>query len=440
MVSCAISLECGIVNYAWGKPGSSGEAGRLWQANNTCKHDSESELVRLSECDESLPYAELWMGTHPTFPSRMLTYGGANEKNEKNDEKPPLSDIAQLPFLFKVLSVDHPLSLQSHPDRTNAQRLHALSPHLYPDANHKPEMAIALNEEGASALCSFRPWPRVLEQVRRVPSLADLIRRNINSLPDDVYASDDDAYRVRNALRDIMKIILRSVSEEVENVVSQAMTYLSDYSRVLNENETVFLMLATKFEKRDPGILLSLLLNVIHLRKDEALFIPPNEPHAYLSGDLIEIMACSDNVIRAGLTPKHVDVEELCATVSCIPTDPKDRVVKKKDACRDKTLSVWAPPSPEFTEFEVKRLKVIRDREQSVVTLDFEGPALLLTTEGTAELLVNNAATSSSSRFYVERGSVFYLCDISAVMNCDAAPTMTVWMATERDKGFVYVS
>lgn len=147
-MSLKMELTCAVQNYAWGKSGNASEVALLQSSAN-----SDFKI------DESKPYAELWMGTHPNGPS-VLTGSGRSLKEHISDNKSFLGEESRakfgddLPFLFKVLSVGKALSIQAHPDIELAKKLHAERPDVYKDPNHKPEMAIALTKfEG---LCGFR--------------------------------------------------------------------------------------------------------------------------------------------------------------------------------------------------------------------------------------------------------------------------------------------
>lgn len=124
-MSLPLSLLAAVQNYAWGLPASSSLVATLHAQNAS------------TEPDPTLPYAELWIGTHPAAPS-ILSNGTPLSTHLSNSNSP------DLPYLFKILSVAAPLSIQAHPDRALAARLHAANPTTYRDANHKPEMSVAL--------------------------------------------------------------------------------------------------------------------------------------------------------------------------------------------------------------------------------------------------------------------------------------------------------
>ena len=147
-----LKLKCAVQNYGWGKVGSASEVAKL------CAADGGSAI------DEAQPYAELWMGTHPSGPSHVVAAASASSEEETlkswiETHEEALGDVllsrfgCDLPFLFKVLSVRTALSIQAHPDKDRAKRLHQERPQVYKDSNHKPEMALAITN--FEALCGF---------------------------------------------------------------------------------------------------------------------------------------------------------------------------------------------------------------------------------------------------------------------------------------------
>jgi mannose-6-phosphate isomerase len=245
------------------------------------------------------PEAEYWLGTHPGSPSRI-------EDSPTTHHAATLADITTLPFLLKILTAASPLSLQAHPtteqarrgfDRENALGIPLDAPNRnYRDAMHKPELIYALSEE-FSALCGFRPVGRtrvLLEALGRDPLI-----ENLRAL-----LVDDES------LRSVFEwLISRSagVGELVTRVVELAQDRPEPEFEMVGD-------LAQSFPG-DPGIVIALLLNRVVLRPGQVLYLPAGNIHAYLRGVGIELMAASDNVLRGGLTPKHVDVAELLAVL-----------------------------------------------------------------------------------------------------------------------------
>ncbi|MFR9799063.1 mannose-6-phosphate isomerase, class I [Streptomyces sp. MS06] len=264
------------------------------------------------------PQAEMWMGAHPGAPSRTGR-GTLAEVIDANPEK-ELGPAAvarfgpRLPFLLKLLAAGAPLSLQVHPDLDQAKRGHADeerrgvpadAPHRnYKDANHKPELLCALTEfEG---LCGFR------DPLRAAALLDGLGVDSLKPYVDLLHAQPEEA-----ALREVLTAILTADREEMARTVTEAAAACdrlggdwAPYAAVAHHHPG------------DPGVIAAMLLNHVRLQPGEALFLGAGVPHAYLSGLGVEIMANSDNVLRCGLTPKHVDVPELLRIVRFEASDP----------------------------------------------------------------------------------------------------------------------
>jgi mannose-6-phosphate isomerase len=190
----------------------------------------------------------------------------------------------KLPFLFKLLSVNKSLSIQVHPTKEHAEYLHKNNPNAYKDDNHKPEMAIAITK--VSLLYGFREdWHQILIEYPEIPYTS-----NLQDLVDYLLTG--------NTLNSVYNKILERTG-----------------FNPLTTTDELFVKLAEQ-HPNDTGALLALFMNVIVLNPGQGVSIGPNVPHAYLSGDLVECMACSDNVIRVGLTSKFKDINALLACVS----------------------------------------------------------------------------------------------------------------------------
>ncbi|MCX5391049.1 mannose-6-phosphate isomerase, class I [Streptomyces sp. NBC_00094] len=263
------------------------------------------------------PQAELWMGAHPGAPSRTdrgpLNELIAADPVRELGERAVTTFGPRLPFLFKVLAAGAPLSLQVHPDLAQARAGFAAEEaagipidapqRTYKDANHKPELICALTPfEG---LCGFR-----------VPAeSADLIAAlGVDSLKpyvDLLHAHPEEA-----ALREVLTALLTADPTEMAHTVAEAAAAADR----LGGAHAPFASLAHHYPS-DPGVIAAMLLNHVVLQPGEALYLGAGVPHAYVDGMGVEIMANSDNVLRCGLTPKHVDVPELLRVVRFEPND-----------------------------------------------------------------------------------------------------------------------
>ncbi|KAF4665260.1 hypothetical protein FOL47_004683 [Perkinsus chesapeaki] len=282
-------VEPAIQNYAWGKIGSSSKVALLAK---------EGDHTGSFKIDESKPYAELWMGDHPNGVCHMADGGETIQAWLATEEgKDFLGSVKQLPYLFKVLSIRLALSIQSHPDKALAQKLHHDRPDLYKDPNHKPEIAIALTN--FVGMCGFRPVTEIAAFCNDFPELGRLLGADICKQLDE----DADG-ALKNAYSTLMRADGKAVAETISEIVSRTPV-------VDNEAHSLAIELDRQFPGGDVGVLSVFFLNIVHMVPGQCLYLKANTPHAYVSGDIMECMACSDNVIRGGLTPKYKDVEVL---------------------------------------------------------------------------------------------------------------------------------
>lgn len=272
------------------------------------------------------PKAELWMGAHPDEPSTVLVDGAprkldawlGRDPDHMLGERVHARFGPRLPYLMKLLAAASPLSLQVHPSAEQAERgfeeeeAAGVSPSArerrYKDPHHKPELILALTD--FEAMCGLRPLSESVRIVRGLqvdhPDWATLTRRLRGA----------DA----TALRAAFEFLLDRGADRaplVEAVVAACRRRLEGEDEFATTDQTV-LDLAAAYPG-DPGVVLSLFLNRLSLQPGEALYLPAGNVHAYLSGLGVEIMASSDNVLRAGLTPKYIDIDELMSVVDFHP-------------------------------------------------------------------------------------------------------------------------
>lgn len=330
------------------------------------------------------PEAELWLGAHPSAPSTVMGPAGL-EPLSRYILYSPVTALGRdvlarfgpnLPFLLKVLAAAHPLSLQAHPSLQQAQEgfskeeamgVPRSAPHRnYRDSNHKPELVCALSE--FHALCGFR---RTEESVRLLEGLGL------------------DASRLKEAgLRGYFEwVMTRPPAERAElahSVVAGCRKRpVAQYAR-----ECGWVAKLGAQYPGDVGVLGALLLNLVTLSPGQALYLPAGRMHAYLEGVAMEIMASSDNVLRGGLTPKHIDVPELLRVLD-FRDGPVDLVAPEGD------VAVYQTPAPDF---ELTRVR-LRGAEQQLAR---HGPDILLVVDGEV------AVDSGAERHHLRRGtSVF---------------------------------
>jgi len=351
----------------------------MWRLHNTIQryawgsHEAIAQLQgRPTPTDE--PEAELWMGAHARAPSRL---GDADERSllEAIDAEPEAMLGAQgverfgprLPFLLKVLAAAQPLSLQAHPDdqraregfaREDAAGIDRGARHRnYRDPYAKPELVCAMGP--FVALCGFRAVEdtQALIETLGVPAL----RERAEPLWRES-AGDGVAALVRD-------LLTMPEPRPLVDAVVKAAASGTDERWALERSWTV--RLGDRYPG-DPGIVVALLLNLIELSKGEALFLSAGQLHCYLEGTAVEIMGGSDNVLRGGLTPKHVDVPELLDTLDR-STGPVP-VVRPRDVSEHE--AVWDTPSPAFM------LSRVTMGARASVELVGRGPEVLLCTDG----------------------------------------------------------
>ncbi|XP_062316872.1 mannose-6-phosphate isomerase isoform X1 [Osmerus eperlanus] len=386
-------LSCVVQKYAWGKIGLDSEVAKLVVSGDP------SAVIEDGE-----PYAELWMGAHPKgdaliidnrIPQRTLSqwiadYPGTLGSKVKDTFQ------GQLPFLFKVLSVNTALSIQAHPNRELAARLHSQFPEHYPDKNHKPEMAIALTRfEG---LCGFRPVEEITSFLTSVPEFHALVG---NEAAEELLSSMGDAVCSSLALKKCFTRMMnceKKVFVDQLNMLVKRVTEEGAAGRDSGSNGELLLRLHSQYPG-DIGCFSIYFLNRVILEPGEAMFLGASEPHAYLCGDCIECMACSDNTVRAGLTPKYMDVKTLCEMLNYSPAPASAKIFPSVSDPSDPNILLYDPPVPDFT---VMRIQVPPSvKRYSVAPLDSAG--LLLVVEGEA------TATAALADITLTRGTVIFI-------------------------------
>ncbi|SIK58738.1 Probable mannose-6-phosphate isomerase ManA [Mycobacteroides abscessus subsp. abscessus] len=331
------------------------------------------------------PEAELWLGAHPADPAYLETGGGAESLLEVVAADPTgqlgAASVAefgdQLPFLLKVLAADEPLSLQAHPSaqqaadgfaREEAAGVPLNSPvRNYRDRNHKPELVVALDR--FEALAGFRDPDDTVDLFRALD--VEALTPYVNLL-----AGQSDADGLRALFTTWITLPQPSLDVLVPAVLDGAVRYLSsDDVRFVGEARTL-LELGERYPA-DAGVLASLLLNRLTLEPGEGIYLPAGNLHAYLRGLAVEIMANSDNVLRGGLTPKHVDVPELLRVLDFSPASEAHLHV---ETVTDGAQTRYRTPAREFA---LSRFDLAAGEPTQV---GIKGPRILLCTQGDVTL------------------------------------------------------
>lgn len=365
------------------------------------------------------------MGTHPSGPSTIAEGPVAGEQLLAyiRDHPEVLGEAASvfgadLPFLFKVLSVRTALSIQSHPDKELAERLHSERPNVYKDDNHKPEMAVALSD--FEALCGFCPHEEIELALQEVPEL----RECCGDAASTAYLSSKPEDR-KEALKAVFTALMTSDEALVKGCLARMVYRLETVhtADVLSPNERLVLRLNQQYPG-DVGVFAAWFLNYITLERGQAIALAANEPHAYLSGEIIECMATSDNVIRAGLTPKLRDTDALCGSLTYTQGRPP---VMTGEMDKERFLAVYRPP---FQEFEVWRFNP--SAGATVELPKTKGPLIMLVQQGAGSLTAGGEGGSSRE---VSRGQVLFVAAGTA-LKVLASSDMVAWIAAPNEMGF----
>jgi mannose-6-phosphate isomerase len=274
------------------------------------------------------PEAELWYGSHPSAPSLVEATG---------------APIGEVPFLVKILASAEPLSIQTHPNlaqaregfaREEAAGLARNAPtRTYRDANHKPEIIIALTE--FEALCGFRP---VAEIVRTFHSFGTV---HLNVLADGLHENPTPG-----GIRELLGQLFNLRPDDRQQLVGGLVRVCQRPAFFANDTAQLVARL-NEFYPGDIGCVVALMLNHVRLAPGQAIFLDAGNLHAYIQGMGVEVMSTSDNVVRGGLTPKHIDVPELLRVVDPTPLlDPVFRPVV--DATPGVETVRYHPPVSDF--------------------------------------------------------------------------------------------
>ena len=351
-------LVCTAQNYVWGKPAKDSLV-------------AEALIKNGQPVDQTKNYAEYWMGTHPNGPSKII----------KDGKEVLLSDEinGQLSYLFKILSINLPLSIQLHPDKANAEVLHKNFPNSYKDDNHKPELFIALSDfELLFGLVTLDKAVEIMKKYKNIFNLKEgekLI--NEPNIENYKYLIERIIFLERNQYENIIKLILDDKSTTEDSLVKKLYINFG----------------------LDSGILISLFMNHFHKKKGESFFIDANIPHAYIYGNCLELMACSDNVIRLGLTPKLVDKENFDKIIK----NNLDEMIYDENNKEDEVQFVKVDKENKITTYDVEfiddfKLQVFDiDKTRSI---NIEKNSILFCLEGT--LKINGVKCEEFNSLFVE--------------------------------------
>jgi mannose-6-phosphate isomerase len=357
---------------------------------------------------ENKPYAEYWLGAHPNRPSIILADGKEQPLNEfihlhKEALGAAQKYFSSLPFLLKILDVRQMLSIQVHPGKASAEiGFHkenelgiplTASYRNYKDDNHKPEMMIALSDFWL--LHGFKPADKLLETLSAIPNFSFLV----------------EEFQLKGYKALYEKVMLMDqgdVNEILRPVISKILPLYKN-GELLKSQESFWAARAAesfcKDGNYDRGIFSIYFFNLVHLKKGEGIYQGAQLPHAYLEGQNVELMANSDNVLRAGLTDKHIDVAELLKHVSFEETIP-DILGSYADV---KEITDFITPAKEFELHQY----LLND---STIKLTSHSAEIILVLEEEAII------TTSNESYRVKKGeAIFIIADTSYSLSAKSA-------------------
>ncbi|KAA6415201.1 MAG: phosphomannose isomerase type i [Lasallia pustulata] len=370
MATSVMQLNCSCNNYPWGKKGNESLAARF------CSQTPNTGF----KIDNSKEYAEMWMGDYPELPAKVLSTGHDLHKVIEDNKEQLLGQNcikkfgAVLPYLPKVLSIQKALPLQIHPDKALAARLHKEDPEKYTDDNHKPEIAVALGPFEV-----FAGW-KPANDIQALFTTLEPLKR---------YLPEKNAHFDNETLKVVCQNILKSSDEVIKTTQEQ----IGKLPKEVFGNQSYILDLLPRLQGQysieDPGNLVALFtMNFMTLSAGDAIYIPADAPHAYLSGDIIECMARSNNVINTGFCPR-ADRDNIDLFINALTFGPHsaDETMlpssKSAKGQHGKTVE-YAPPMSEFNMLKTN----LKSGEKEVITR-ISGPSVFVVTSGFGNMVAN---------------------------------------------------
>jgi mannose-6-phosphate isomerase len=343
------------------------------------------------------PMAEIWFGTHPGSPAFLV--------DQQDVTLAQKLDGHQLSFLLKILAADTPLSIQAHPnsvqaaagfERENAQGIAMNAKNRnYKDDRHKPEVVVALTD--FEALCGFKPLKAIDELLEDFISHAGVSEgfRTLSAHWRDLLHQEDGLQKL------FSDIIHRRGNLDGFNA---ELTALADGEARFALAERLNLIYPG-----DPGVVIAMFMNHVHLKPNQALFLPAGNIHAYLGGLAVELMASSDNVLRGGLTPKHIDVDELERVIDFKAGElPRVEPVELSAG-----LTHYPCAVDDFLLYRVEP-----NGQRVLADMNLPGEAVILCTAG--EILVSD---SLGELLTLRRGEAAYLSETATLFTIAGAGT-----------------
>lgn len=401
-------LEGALRSYAWGSRTAIAELRGLATPSNH-------------------PEAELWLGAHPGDPARVITESGSESLLEVLHREPERelgrenleAFGGRLPFLLKLLAAEEPLSLQAHPSAVQAEegfrRENALGVPMespirnYKDGSHKPELVVALSR--FEALAGFREPTRTVKLLRALA--VDELEPYIGLLE-----GQPDSDGLRALFTTWITLPSTVLGTLLPAVLAGCITYVAHHDAEFVTEIRTALELSEAYPG-DAGVLAALLLNRVTLEPGQGLFLAAGNLHAYLHGLAVEIMANSDNVLRGGLTPKHVDVPELLRVLDFVGADIEVLDPAPSSGRSGSGRYEYVTPAPEF---RLTRLEF--DSNSTDLVVEAGGPRILICTEGAV------TATCGADTLDLDRGRAAWIAAEEPEVHLSArTPTAQVFSA-----------
>jgi mannose-6-phosphate isomerase len=400
IMSELIKIDAGFQNYAWGKD---------------AKSSFVAKMKGLSNDTSGKYYAELWVGTHPSCPSKVADSNGEllddflkKPKNQKKYFSPAHQATAfrnTVPYLLKILSIRTALSIQAHPCKRLAEQLHAKLPDKYKDPNHKPELICALTP--FEALCCFRSLKDIIVFLKKIPEMAHLVEaeqvlgKYWNACASDL--PEADSVEEKHVLKVMMEKLYAVPDDVCTKALRAHLKRVKDSGDKCPEDE-VFARTYGQYPD-DVGCWMVYFLNYVQMVPGQALFLSDSEPHAYISGEGVEIMACSDNVVRAGLTPKWKDVHTL---INMLKYDTTGLASARHDKSTKEDAAKWQvqyyQPPKQFPDFSLYRLQYDHSSGDGETSVTLPTIGLGFCVEGMAK--VNGVQVKAGDCFAVPYGKM----------------------------------
>lgn len=392
-------LRCRLQNYPTGKTGLDGLAAQL-------AHKSRSHHFEL---DHNTQYAELWMGTHENGASELLDGTLLQEHVDTDKEyflgRPMLEKFkgdSTVPFLFKILTARKALQLQIHPNKQAAEALHEKNPEEFKDANHKPEIALAITD--CEIFAGFRPATEINNFLNSIPELVEIF--GVSQIPESESKEEQTA---------VLKKILGKLFD-MEDSRSSYETLMNSPNFASYKTERSLLERANEMYPGDSGaFIIVFLMNYFVLSPGSAAYVKEDGIHAWFTGDMVECMAVSDNVLNTGFLPaSDRQKSEFLDLVryDCRPNDDHavdSRPYEKSSSGNGRTI-VYDPP---IEEFSILRTELDSNESESIRGVD--GPGILICTRGSATLSFHKEHPSAqgkggeSGTLELTEGHVFFV-------------------------------